>query len=363
MSITALDIRNDRVEVCTWDGRALEFAVCDHPAALDEKLRFDAAGHGTGRLVVRTNDEARLRRLLQEKDARIVGRDAIAPEVILARHFADRNRWERVLAVHASHDDAWFGRVEKGAACHIHGRWTADDARERGALSAWALRNHGAGPDLPLVISGPMGPELLANLLESSDCARAFMPDCAAVAGALGVLLSDWTCRLEERFAAPAAGDEQPARRFAALMDAACDWVAARGFDIDDASCHRFVSLARRIDGREETDDPAEMVEWDGTGRRDGAAGDITGVTLHVILETPMHALPAVVPFAIAPARRGPWNEDAGREPACVRAESLAAGKVVPGPAVIDGPFARVEVPSHWRATRTRAGGVLLERK
>jgi N-methylhydantoinase A/oxoprolinase/acetone carboxylase beta subunit len=236
---------------------------------------------------------------------------------------------------------------------------TLDEAlvrMEEAYLERVAAALRGARPTRDTVVAaiGGAGPMTMCGAARLAGVRRVVVPRTAAVFSAVGIGYSDISQRYERPLDDRAAIDGIVSE----LRGLAARDMSAEG--VDPARCVQTWRLRIESDGREEFADlvsPADAAKWPADGP----------VSLELTVVAPLPHVPPAPAGPVAPSLAVPAGIRAVRGPDGGRLDlpliDLVAqrpGAQVDGPAVIEGPFFTMRLPTGWQGETSAAGDLLL---
>jgi len=228
------------------------------------------------------------------------------------------------------------------------------------AKVAAALRSTRPAPDTVIAAFGGAGPMTMCGAARNAGVTRVIVPRTAAVFSAFGIGYSD----ISQRYEQPLPDSAAVAEVVRELRERAGRDMYAEGVDLAD--CVQAWRLRVERDGPDSTvdlPDPAGASEylWDGPPRD----GELTSLELTVVAPLPHVAAAEVgdaADSAAAPSgtRAVRQRDGSVAELPVIALVAQPPGARVDGPAVIEGPFFTMRLPTGWQAQTTAAGDLLL---
>ncbi len=400
----AIDVGTASVDLCSWHGRNLlvdKVPFADPISGLPHWLerlspprRFELVSRSIWDDIDGTREE-RLRDVAATRGARslrIVAADCPAdPGVAAARQAADRLRLGAIRSVEIGAAHVTTARVDRRGVATFLRHVALPVALRVSPPSGEALdpslrRLFGAKPepdgsiapsDAPLVCFGEFGPALATAIADCCGASSVVIPVHAASLACIGLLIADIVLDFRETWRPRPLNMPFLREAFLRLMDAACDAVAAEGYDLDDTICDRMVEMAPAGSAnviRIEADalaDSAPLLKRFGK----------TWMAAHGAIETnhPIEIRAAAVRATVAttkpslPLPQGgpslasdlPDAEPRGsRSDECrVRRHELLPGVTLHGPVMITERHTQTRVGVGWRAVVQPTGDLWLQRK
>jgi N-methylhydantoinase A len=219
---------------------------------------------------------------------------------------------------------------------------------------AAALRSARPTRDTVVAAIGGAGPMTMCGAARLAGVRRVVVPRTAAVFGAVGIGYSDISQRYERPLDDRAALDGIVSE----LRELAARDMSAEG--VDPAGCAQMWRLRIEGDGREEFADlvsPADAAKWP----EDGPVSLELTVVAPLPHVPPAPAGPAAPSLAVPAGIRAVRGPDGGRlDLPLIDLVAQRPGAQVDGPAVIEGPFFTMRLPTGWQGETSAAGDLLL---